>query len=98
MPAQKSPTRERFLKDLQPLKEPGSLPPTYSRLVLAKLRKPAVLARIKDPKVLRKLADDKTAGVYFNQVVKGQSVDFEVLAVLEEVSREYLETKQPLAA
>jgi hypothetical protein len=96
MPAPKSPDRERFMRDLMPLKEPGNLPPTYSRLLLAKVRKPAVLARIKDPKVLRKLADDKTAGVYFNQVVKGQSIDFVVLSALEEVSREYLQTKQPL--
>lgn len=98
MAAKKSPTRARFLKDLEPLKEPGKLPPTYSNLVFAKLRQPGTFNRIKDPGLRSVLNDPKQAGVYFNQVVKAQRVDFEVLAALEQVSAEFLQTKQPVAA
>lgn len=98
MPARKSPDRARFLLGLEPLKEPGMLPPTYSNLVFAKIRRPATLAKVKDPAVRSKLASIKTAGIYFNQVVKGQTVDFIVLGCLEEVSKEHLATLEPVAA
>lgn len=98
MAAKKSPTRARFLQGLEPLKQPDMLPPTYSNLVFSKIRKPAMWAKVKDPAVKQKLSDPKTAGVYFNQVVKGQTVDFEVLACLEEVSKEYVQMREPAFA
>jgi hypothetical protein len=98
MPARKSPDRARFLAGLEPLKEPGMLPPTYSNLVYAKIRRPATWTKVKDPAVRNKLCDRKAAGVYFNQVVKGQTVDFVVLGCLEEVSQEYIATLEPAEA
>lgn len=98
MPARKSPDRARFIAGLEPLKEPGMLPPTYSNLVYAKIRRPTTFAKVKDPAIRTKLADRKAAGVYFNQVVKGQTVDFVVLGCLEEVSQEYLATLEPVLA
>ena len=86
MPAKRTEGRDQFEPLLAEIRE--DIPPTYSNLVLMKIRKPWVISKITDPKVREKLADDKKAGVYFNQVVKGQTVDFVVLDILTEIVTE----------
>lgn len=101
MPAPKNPRRAEFITRLEQIRD--DLPSFYTDMVLLKLRQPRILKRIESPKLLRilSLQDPKEvkrkAGEYFNQAMKFQRIDFDVLDALEEIADE-IRAVQPVTA